>query len=112
VINKWELLDPAGHSLWGFVAEFPFLHNHSKYYKKTKRGWQDSQARNPFVMTEYYDFRGRDQREAITDELLDYVVLLGLPKDFPQGPLLSASGIIKVVPFHADFPMPEKDPAR
>ena len=101
----WRLYAPDGGMVWEGTTTGSFRGGGSRYHAKTKRGGSGLAPNTPldpvtpFERVEYYDFGGKDMRDAIASEILD--VASDNPTEPPGGlptALIRAGGASKPLP--------------
>jgi WD40 repeat protein len=107
---KWEFIDDRGATIWQTTDHYDFKHALSKYFMKSKPGYDNSMAGGPFVFVEYFDFQGKNPRQAIEEELLEDAAKVGLSQYFPSGSFLLAGGKYATLPLTFDFAIPAGAP--
>jgi hypothetical protein len=98
ITYNWELIDPSGVSLWQATTETRFPGSSSKYYV----GGVTTPGGPQFGTMEKYDFKGRDPKSAIVEEMFEIGFGLAPPESLPVS-MLKGDGKYVRLPVGAEI---------
>jgi hypothetical protein len=100
----WQLITADRAVAWQATTQGLFARQGSRYFSKTKRSsFVPGAPGMTTLITEYYDFEGRDMRKAIVEEILESSVNLTLPAGAPPLLLVKSGSEYKALPLASEL---------